>query len=55
MKNKEIRTVRINSRVRPEQKDFIKLYAKKSKLSEGETHRLIIDAFMVANGEKINK
>ena len=43
---KKIVTVRINSRVRPDQKEYIKRYAERKNISEGETHRLIIDAFI---------
>ena len=51
MIDKEIKTVRINSRVRPDQKEYIKAWAKRHKISEGETHRLIIDAFINLKGK----
>ena len=41
--------VRINSRVHQGQIEFIKKYAKENKLTEGETHRLIIQFFITAN------
>jgi len=38
--------LRLNSRVRPEQKDFIKVTAKKINKSEGELIREIIDFYI---------
>lgn len=38
--------VRINSRVREDQHQFIKKLAKKMDITEGEIHRLIIDSYM---------
>jgi hypothetical protein len=40
--------VRINSRIRKEQLDYIKKYADDFGLTEGETHRLIIDEFIIS-------
>lgn len=37
---------RINTRVREDQKKFIKAEAKRKNLTEGEVFRLIIDSFM---------
>jgi hypothetical protein len=48
---KKIFTVRINSRVRPEQKEYIKEYSQMTGLSEGEVHRLIIDEFIKLKGK----
>jgi hypothetical protein len=45
-KNQKDNFIRINSRVRKDQIKFIKDFAKKNNLGEGETHRLIIDDFM---------
>ena len=39
-------TVRINSRVTPEQKQYIKDYAQKKKIKEGELHRMILASYM---------
>jgi hypothetical protein len=38
--------VRINTRVTPEQKEYIKNYAESKNLTEGELHRMIIEKFM---------
>ena len=38
--------VRINSRVTPAQKAWIKEFAKKNKVSEGELHRKIVEQFI---------
>lgn len=49
MKRKIEPTVRLNSHVRPDQKEFIKKLAKKEKKSEGQINRIIIDFFMLKN------
>ena len=38
--------IRINSRVRVDQHQFVKTYAENADMGEGEVHRLIIDYFM---------
>jgi hypothetical protein len=45
---KEILT-RINSRVRADQKKFLKAEAKRLKIGEGELHRKIVDFYMSKN------
>lgn len=45
-KKKIIELERINSRVRPDQRKFIKKVAKKQKIGEGELHRDIIDFYI---------
>ena len=42
-------TVRINSRVTPAQKQFLKTEAKRLKIGEGELHRRIVDFYIVSN------
>ncbi len=46
MKKKTIELERINSRVRPDQKKFIKKEAKRLKVGEGALHRAIIDYYI---------
>ena len=38
--------VRINTRVTPTQKQYIRDYSEMKNITEGELHRLIIDKFM---------
>lgn len=38
--------VRMNSRISREQRDYVRRYAKRFKISEGEAYRLIIDTFI---------
>ena len=45
-KIKVVELERINSRVRPDQRKFIKKEAKKLKIGEGTLHRIIIDYFI---------
>ena len=47
MLRKKETTVRLNSHVRPDQKEFIKKEAKKHNLSEGQINRAIIDYYML--------
>ena len=49
MLRKPIPSVRLNSHVRPDQKEFIKKEAKRLKLSEGQINRAIIDFYMLKN------
>jgi hypothetical protein len=46
-KKPPVNMVRVNSRIRPDQYRFIKAYAKKMKVADGEAHRAIIDNFMM--------
>jgi len=46
LKLKQLPFVRMNSRVRIDQQKFIKSYARKMRLTDGEAHRQIIDRFM---------
>ncbi len=49
MKLKKEKMVRMNSNIRPDQKEFVKKEAKKifkQELHEGELHRLIIDEYI---------
>jgi len=39
--------VRINTRIRADQMKFIKSYAKKMKITEGEAHRALLDNYMM--------
>jgi len=39
--------VRINTRIREDQMKFIKSYAKKKKITEGEAHRALLDNYMM--------
>jgi hypothetical protein len=48
-KPKVLLMVRINTRIRPGQRKYIKAIAKKNKLTEGEVFRSIIDAHMSVN------
>jgi hypothetical protein len=41
--------VRVNTRILPNQQDFIKKKAKDENLTEGETFRIIIDFYIVNN------
>jgi len=43
--------IRITTRGEPEQIKFIKSYAKKHKLTEGEVYRSIINFFIENNGK----
>lgn len=43
---KAVEWVRINTRIRPDQMKFIKGYAEMKQMTEGETHRLILDYYM---------
>lgn len=44
--------VRVNSRIRKDQHKFIKDYAKKNEIFEGEVHRNIIDYFIKKHATK---
>lgn len=46
MKGKKEVMVRVNSRFTKEQQMFIKDYAKKHNMKEGEVHRFIIQSFI---------
>ena len=39
--------VRINTRIRVDQMNFIKAYAKKKRITEGEAHRALLDNYMM--------
>lgn len=39
--------VRINTRIRADQMKFIKAYAKKKRITEGEAHRALLDNYMM--------
>jgi hypothetical protein len=47
IKRKSDTLCRINSRIRLDQHKFIKAYAKKKKIGEGEAIRAIIDNYMM--------
>ena len=49
MANKKEGMKRINSRVRKDQFNFIRVEAKKKKVGEGEMHRIIIDEYITNN------
>lgn len=50
MKNQKVKPLeRVNTRIREDQKKFIKAEAKKKNLTEGEVFRLIIDSYMEKN------
>jgi len=46
MKPKKETFIRLNSRVRKDQLDFIKVEAKKHNKTEGEVNRMIIDYYI---------
>lgn len=48
LSKKEVMT-RMNSRIRPDQKKFIKAEAKRLKIGEGDLHRKIVDFYMNSN------
>jgi hypothetical protein len=55
MKEKKETLVRINTRIPKEQFVFIKNYAKKNDMGEGEVHRMILDRFMIDYSRKFDK
>ena len=48
MKEKKEKFVRINSRITVNQDKFVKDYAEKHELTEGEVYRLIIQTFITS-------
>jgi hypothetical protein len=41
--------VRMNSRITKDQQEFVKRFAEKNKLTEGEAYRFIIGSFITVN------